>query len=343
VTSPGNVRIRRYRPGDGPAINRGFERVFGKTRGIEEWEWKFPPDGRETTILIAEEAGKVLAHFAAVPVSLQVDGRPIRAGQVVDVYSVRRQGLFLRLVDRFYEEVCGPGRLELIYGFPGQRHFRLGVRRLRYSEPVPVGFWSRRVEPRREPGVGPEGEPGARAGRRPGRALRGRWRAWVSGVTLGEAVAPAEVDRLWARASSRLPVCAVRDRVWIGRRFADRPGVDYLHRTVRRRGEPAALAVLRLEGPLLHWAELVWDGEDRRALRELDAEVDRVARRAGARECRLWLAGDPVAEAVLEERGWRPGTEPQDLHLGAVSFLADLDPLAVCRRLYLTMGDADLV
>lgn len=331
MTSPGNVRIRRYRPGDGPAINRGFERVFGKTREIEEWEWKFPVGEREETILVAEEDGEVLAHFAAVPVSLQVDGRRIRAGQVVDVYSVRRQGLFLRLVDRFYEELCGPGRLELIYGFPGQRHFRLGVRRLRYSEPVPVGFWSRRVEP------------GDRSLGRPGRALRGGWRAWASGVTLGEAVAPAAVDRLWARASSRLPVCAVRDRVWIGRRFADRPGVDYLHRGVRRRGEPAALAVLRLEGSLLHWAELVWDGEDRRTLRELDAEVDRIARRAGARECRLWLAGDPVAEAVLEERGWRPGTEPQDLHLGAVSFLADLDPLAVCRRLYLTMGDADLV
>lgn len=276
------VRIRRYRPGDGPAINRGFERIFGKARELDDWEWKFPVGERENTILIAEEDGEVLAHFAAIPVSLRVEGRRIRAGQVVDVYSVRRQGLFLRLVDRFYEELCGPGGLELIYGFPGERHFRLGVRRLRYSEPVPVRFWSRRVQPE----VGPADH----RGRQILRKLRRGWGARASGVSVRRGFDPALVDRLWERASPRFPVCAVRDRTWIEHRFVDRPGVEYLHRTIWRGGEPAALAVLRLE------------------------------------------AG-----------GWRAGTEPQDLHLGAVSFLPDLDPLEVCRRLYLTMGDADLV
>ena len=334
MTAPGTVRIRRYRPGDGPAINRGFERVFGKTRKLDEWEWKFP-DEREKTILIAEEGGEVLAHFAAIPVSLQADGRRIRAGQVVDVFSVRRQGLFLRLVDRFYRELCGPGRLELIYGFPGERHFRLGVRRLRYSEPVPVRFWSRRMKP--------EVDAEDRQNGRLVGALCRRWRTWISGVSLRKGFDPAAMDRLWNRASSRFPVSAVRDRAWIERRLVDRPGVEYLHRTVWRRGEPAALAVLRSVGPVLHWAELLWDGEDRRTLEELDAEVERVARGSGVRECRLWLAGDREAEAVLATRGWRRGHEPQDLHLGAVSFLPDLDPVSVCRRLYLTMGDADLV
>lgn len=335
MTASGTVRIRRYRPGDGPAINRGFQRVFGQARELGEWEWKFPVRERETTILIAEEDGEVLAHFAALPVSLQLEGRRIRAGQVVDVYSVRRQGLFLRLVDRFYEELCGPGGLELIYGFPGDRHFRLGVRRLRYSEPVPVRYWSRRMEP--------EAGPVAGSGRRIFRELGRRWKAWTSGMGLRTGPEPAAVDRLWARAASRFPVCAVRNRVWIERRFVNRPGVDYVHRTVWRGGKPAALAVLRPEGPVLHWAELLWDGKDRRTLEELDAEVERVAHRSGVQECRLWLAGDADAEAVLEARGWRPGTEPQDLHLGAVSFLPDLDALEVCRRLYLTMGDADLV
>jgi hypothetical protein len=331
TTAPSAVCIRRYRHGDGPAINRGFERVFGKTRDLAEWEWKFPADDREKTILLAEEDGEILAHFAAVPVSLQVDGRRIRGGQVVDVYSVRRPGLFLRLVARFYHELCGAGRLELIYGFPGERHFRLGVRKLRYSEPVAVKFWSRSVEPA-------DGEV-----RRLGRGLRERWRAWKSTVGLGETLEPTEADRLWERISSRLPVAAVRDRKWVERRFGSRPGVEYLYRVVRRRGEPAALAVLRVDDSVLYWAELLWDGEERQTLRDLDAEVERVARRSGARECRLWLAGDPEAEAVFEERGWRPGAEPQGLHLGAVSFLPELDPLAVCRRFYLTMGDADLV
>ena len=113
-----------------------------------------------------------------------------------------------------------------------------------------------------------------------------------------------------------------------------------------QRGRPAALAVLRGTGEeerILSWAELVWDGEDPRTLVELDDEVARLARRLGARECHLWLANDPEAETLLAARGWRREPEPQCLHLGAVSFLPEIDAAAGCRRLYLTMGDADLV
>lgn len=327
------VQIRRYRPGDGPAVNRGFNRVFGHTRSVEEWRWKFPPEARERALMLAEEKGEVVAHFAALPVPLQVDGRRLRGAQVVDVYSDRRPGLFLRLVDRFYRELCGPGRLELIYGFPGERHFRLGVRKLRYSQPVAVRFWRRAVEP------GSEGERADAAG---GPSWWDRWRA---GLKVRTEVGPALAGRLWRRASSRYPVTAVRDDAWVERRFG-RPGVTYHHRLVMQRGRPAALAVLRRTGDeegILSWAELVWDGEDPRALAELDDEVARLARRLGSRECHLWLANDPEAEALLAARGWRREPEPQRLHLGAVSFLPEIDAAAVCRRLYLTMGDADLV
>lgn len=327
------AHIRGYRQGDGPAVNRGFNRIFGHTRSVEEWRRKFPPEARRRALMLAEENGEVVAHFAALPVPLQVDGRRLRAAQVVDVYSDRRPGLFLRLVNRFYRELCGPGRLELIYGFPGERHFRLGVRKLRYSEPVPVRFWRRAVEP------GPERHRADAAG---GQSW---WDRWRSGLKVRTEVDPALADRLWRRASSRYPVAAVRDGAWVERRFG-RPGVPYHHRLVLQRGRPAALAVLCGTGEEernLSWAELVWDGEDPRALVELDDEVVRLARRLGAPECHLWLANDPQAETLLAARGWRREPEPQRLHLGAVSFLPEIDAAEVCRRLYLTMGDADLV
>jgi len=329
------VRIRTYREGDGPAICRGFERVFGQPRTREEWAWKHPPATRGETVMIAERDGEVLAHFAALPVSLRVDGRTVRAGQAVDVYSTRRPGVFLRLVDRFYAELCGPGRLELLYGFPGDRHFRLGVRRLRYSQPVPVPFWTRTLGSR-DPGTGL----GTGEGRRS--ALR-RWAGRLRRGGVSRGFNQAAVEDLWRRAAARYPVAAVRDRGWIGRRFVGRPAVDYRHLLVQHRGRCAALAVVRVADGVLHWAELVWDGRQPETLAALDDEAIAVAREAGVSECRLWLGRDPAAEAVLESQGWRRATEPQDLHVGAVSFLPDLDALEVCRRLYLTMGDADLV
>lgn len=364
-----DVRIRTYREGDGPAIRRGFEEVFGHSRSAEEWAWKFPEAFRAETVMIAESvsegasgessgrasSSEVLAHFAAVPVTLQVGGRTVRAGQVVDVYSTRRQGVFLRLVERFYEELCGPGRLELIYGFPGTRHFRLGVRKLRYSEPLPVPFWTRAVD------LGEGGFPPSSSspvGETGGAPERGGW--WDSlGEEMGDRPgdrpeAPGTaLDELWQRAAPRYPVTARRDRGWIERRFTGRPKVRYRHRLIRRpglfqrvvrhRGRPAAWAVVRQEGSILHWADLVWDGHDPQTLVRLDEEVTALARQTGATELRLWLGNDPQAAAVLDARGWRRAPEPQELHVGAVSFLPDLDALDVCRRLYLTMGDADLV
>lgn len=326
------VSIRRYREGDGPAIVRGFERIFGQPRTLEEWAWKLPRQDRERTVMVAERNREVLAHFAAIPVRLQVDGRRVQAGQVVDVYSTRRQGLFVRLVDRYYEELCGPGRLELVYGFPGTRHFALGVQRLRYSEPEPVPFHVRSV--RREE-------------RHRRRISWLSWAPWRSAPSVREGVDPAAAEWLWQRSAVRYPVTAVRDRGWIERRFTGRPGVEYRHLAAWHRGRPAALAVVRVmedvTDRVAHWAELVWDGESPRTLAALDAAVGELADREGASEARLWLGGDPEAEAVLAERGWRRAPEPKGLHLGAVSFLPDLDAAEVCRRLVVTMGDADLV
>lgn len=323
-----DVVLRRFRDGDEEAVNRGFNRVFGHHRRLEEWRWKFPPEAGGRLILIAEEAGEVVAHFAALPMRLRIDDREVRAGQVVDAYSTRRQGLFVRLVHRFYERFCGPepGRIALVYGFPGERHFRLGVRKLRYTEPLPVAFWSR----------GPAASPA-------GAGWLGRLQGWR--VRRGPDAAAA--DRLWDRARSRYPVAAVRDGAWINRRFHRRPGVDYLHLVAERWGEPAALAVLRPpegEGAerVLSWAELVWDGRAT-ALLALDREVARLAAGSEARESHLWLANDRAAARLLAGRGWIRREHPQRLCLGAVPFRPDIDATAVCRRLYLTMGDGDLV
>lgn len=330
------VEIRPYRPGDEAAIEAGFRRVFGVDRPAGEWAWKFPPADEDggRRVMVALAGGEVVAHVAAQPVRFTVDGRAVLGGHVVDAFSrsragLARRGVFARTVDALFATTCGPGGIAFVYGFPGARHMRLGRRVLGYAEPRPVPY--RVKELAAGPGVGAAPSRWARLRRR------------LGGLRVEEGLAPAALDELWDRAAGRHPVAAVRDGCRAAERFAGRPGVDYLHLTAWRRGRPAAWAAARLEGDLLRWADLVWDGASPAALAALDEALTARAVAAGAVRGELWLGGDPAAEALLESRGWRAAPHPQALEMSAVAFVPGLDAADLARRAYVTLADSDLV
>jgi Acetyltransferase (GNAT) domain len=325
VPISGQVDLRPFRAGDEGAVNAAFNRVFGLERPLAEWHWKFPAEPEGRWILLAMDAGgEVQAHYAAVPARFQVDGRVVRAGQVVDAFCRRRsglarQGLFAQTVEHFFESFGSPDRLALLYGFPGTRHLQLGLARMGYGQPVPVAYWTREAA-----------LPPAPSG--------GRFR-----VRTG--FDPGAVDRLWRRAAGRYPVAVVRDGAWLGRRFAGRPGVTYLHVGVFPwlGRSPRAWGVLRARGETVSWAELIWDGRDPRALAALEVAIAEATRGAGVQRIEAWLAGDEAAAAVLAGRGWQRRDQPDGLHLTLRSFDPKLDSTDLAGRFYLTMGDADLV
>ena len=329
AVSAGTVEYRAYRPGDERAINDGFNEVFGQTRSLEEWQWKFPASRDGRAIVVATNAsGRVLAHYGAIVVPFQAQGLVGAAAQIVDIYSRpdARPGLaaarvFRETIRKFLTEFCRADRIVVAYGFPGARHMslvRLGVASLGEAEmpPVRVRVWTR---------------PAARRG-----LLWPRHEVSV-GFDAGA------VDDLWRRAGGRYPVAMVRDAARIGTRFMGRPGVEYVHLGVRRRGVVHAWAVVRSEPRLTSVADLVWDGDDVRALAALDRAVGRLACRAGADRAEMWLAGDARAEQALASLGWRGGVRPDGLEMAAYTFHPDLDVATFPDEFYLTMADSDLV
>lgn len=320
------VSFRPCRDGDGPAINDGFNRVFGLQRPLAEWEWKFPVEPEGRWIMLAVDAeDRILAHYGAVPLRLKLGALTVRAGQLVDVYSVpeARDGLaagraYLGAVKSFIATFCAPDRLGLAYGFPGERALRLGVARLGYDQipPQPVMHWTRPAAPR-------------------GRLFtRHEVRSGFDAASL---------DELWRRARERHVVSAERDASWLGRRFGGRPGVEYQHLAAWRRGRAHAWGVIRLGGPTAYWAELVWDGEDERALAALDRAVAARAREAGASRIELWLMGDESAAAALSRLSWVAAPHPAGVAMVVRLFHPAIDPAVVPGHFYVTMGDADLV
>ncbi|MFH1177973.1 MAG: GNAT family N-acetyltransferase, partial [Acidobacteriota bacterium] len=210
----GTVTNRAYEPGDESAINDGFNRVFGLRRPVSEWHWKFPaaPYGRYITIT-ASESGAVLAHYGAIPVRFQLGGEVVQAGQIVDVYSVpevRGTRVFANCWEQFVADYGNPTHLPLWFGYPGVRHYEMGIKRMSYIPLGSVPLWRR---PAPERGAVP--------------SLRFRLRSGFDAMA---------VEGLWRRAAGRYPVAAVRDGEWISRRFTGHPRLAYTHVSAWRRG-----------------------------------------------------------------------------------------------------------
>jgi hypothetical protein len=317
--------VRPYVPGDEGAINDAFNATFGLSRPLAEWQWKFSTVGERRWIMLAvDSSDRVLAQYAAVPVRLRSGGLEVRAGQIVDVYSrpEARTGLaagraYLKTAHTFIETWCNPEGLAVCFGFPSSRPLQLGAMRIGYAQvqPQPVPVWTRPVQP------------------------RGRW---LSRHEVRSGFTPAAVDALWGKACERYGMAAVRDSAWLSRRFTGRPGVDYVHLSAWRRGEVQAWAVLRIGAPVTYWAELVWNGCDRRAVGALDRAAAERARKAGAERLEMWLGSDDEAAAALEWLGWKVQDHPL-VRMVVHTFHPAIAPDSVPGRFYLTMADSDLV
>ena len=318
----GDVTYRPYRPGEEVAINNGFNRVFGLARTLEEWRWKYALDTTAPWIMLALDGeDRLLASYSAIVVPMRLGGGPLNVGQPVDVYSVpevRGTRVFTACYEAFCSRFGGPGNLPLIYGFPGGRHYAMGLKLLQYELLRQVGYWRRGARP-----------------------TRPRLPLSRTSVRLGFDAGSA--DDLWRRAAERYPFATIRDGGWLSRRFTGRPGVEYEHLAVHERGTVRAWGVAVPAAGTLRLAELVWDGESARTLAALDRELDAVADRHGCGQVETWLSGDPQAERALEALGWSRCEEPNDLHLVIRSFDEGIDSKAMAERFYLTMGDADLV
>ena len=317
----GDVVYRQYRDGDEVAINDGFNRVFRTERSLEDWRWKYPaePEGRWITVAV-DATGAVLAQYGAVPTRWRLGSLTVRTGQIVDAFSVpevRGRRVFSDLYEEFVRLLCNPQGLAVGFGFPGRRHYEMGLRQLRYVDLGTVPYFRREAQPDpRLPGFGSD---------------------------LREGFDAEALEELWQRCGHRYNYAALRDASHARRRFTGRPGVDYLHLRALREGVTHAWAVARPLRGILRCADLIWDGRDSRALEGLDYGLRRAADQLGCAACDLWLRGDEAAEHELKRVGWVQGPSPEDVVFVARTFHPEIDLEVLRPRLYLTLGDSDLV
>lgn len=126
-----------YREGDDAQLLALFNSVFGSNRSADEWNWKYHDPDRSSApqIVVAESSGQIVGMYPALRVRLSVRGDIVTAFQPVDnaVLPHFRNGLVQKgLVRRHQEETLRVS--PITFGFPGIRHFRLGLKTLGYED-----------------------------------------------------------------------------------------------------------------------------------------------------------------------------------------------------------------
>jgi hypothetical protein len=321
--------VRLYEPGDEARVLDLFVRAYGRRPVPDYWEWKFGrnPVGKILAVLGFDDAERLVAHFAGVPVLAKVRDRVLPVCQGVDwmIDPEYRRGLrqgrvFAEVAGHFFTSFGNEADGALIFGVPiaATRRMLLGV-------------------------LGQEDFAGVTALVRDlGEPLRaGRWRYRVRPVALD---AP-EVDALWARLAPQFDLATIRDRRYLHWRYAQCPLVRYevIGVAHRWRGHLEGLAVLRpqFEGwPFAVLVDWLAPRDEPELTRRLLAAAEARARSYGQGQLMAWFPpGGPEARALIAA-GYREAETPYRLVGSLHSPLLTLD--WVREHWYFTGGDTDV-
>lgn len=319
------VCVRAYSEGDEEAINNSFNDVFGLKRTVDQWKIKFGVDGQNADIIIAiDHERRVLAHCAGLRTRVWMQEREIICGQSVDVFCLRQArivepAIFERCMKTYYTQFCGKNGTSLLFGFPGERHLRLGNLRLGYKPGLPVDYYSRIATVKK---------------------------IWMPRYSLSEEFEDHTVDYLWRRSRKRFQSAVVRD----GKRLMERYGFvqgkkqgHYSYIAARKNGLVCAWAVFCTDAEKFRVVDMLWDGVEPRAVAELFNGLCRLAVEANCPLMEMWLNQDRLLASVLEKLGWEKKQNPENLMASSVSPSDVVDAASFLGGFYFTWGDSDLV
>lgn len=323
--------IRPYRSGDETAILNLFQRVFGVTRSLEHWRWKFLDNPAGLYVRVAETpSGELIGHYGTLPVLMKWGDRNLILTQIIDVMvepgvrrGLKRPGLFAMLSECSIASIGSPGRASGGYGFPTPEHLRIGQRVSGYVSLHPVQTLTKDLS-------GGNGNGGRRA-----------WLLTVEEVTRFG----AETDRLWQRCRHALSVAIIRDARYMNWRYVDCADVTYRLVVVRRRlsGSLEGIAVLRLgwgDQPIACLVDWLVPADGAEAAKVLLGHCERVARDAGMTQLQVWFPPYAWPYHLLCDHGYR--STPTIYHFIALSTSPEVSIEWAKERWYYTMGDSDI-
>lgn len=305
--------IRSYQPGDEEGIVRLFATVFQHDLPLAQWRWKYLRDGTPPPVYVAEEAQQIVCHYGALCQRLAWEGRDVLGWDIVDVMCHPRyqgRGLFRRAAQEFIAQLCQSNGT-LIYGFPGERHRRLGERLIGYEPIVPVY----KVH----------------------KTLVGQASPFPAGGIVLQNV-PHEWDRQWQVLEQRFGLVMRRDQQLLTWRYCQRPDKRYRLLTVH--GVPA-LAVVSVEANKVYLMEFLVEEGNMAAAHLLLQAVEALCCAEGQVEIEGWFARFAWECRFLTGPGRFTGEEG-DHYFECRVFDPRLRAAWLAEHFYYSLGDYDV-
>lgn len=300
--------FRPTAPEDLPALAAFFTARFGHAWAPEDWTWKYRAFPGEARSWLAVDEGEILAHAGALRLPARWRGQDTGIWTLVDWAGTSRRGLRPPLVGlgrRLLADLPRAKEAPWIFGFPSERHFRLGERVFGYQ---PLADFTELA------GDIPEG----------------------SGISLDTGDSAGDwVEAVWE-------ACGIagvrRSAAFLNWRYYARPRRYYRFYRLASKGTEG-LAVFAFVGEEA-WAAELWlppGGEWYSSLLAVAADL----RAAGLRRWRFWPPPPELGlEDVLARLGLRTAGERR--FIGCRGGTGPADPVESARGFYYAMGDYDL-
>ncbi len=332
------IEVREYRKGDEEKILALFNEVFAENdphyepRTLAEWRWEFIDNPAGTQVVIGvEPSGRVIAQYACLPAIVTLKGEVVKCGQGIDsvVHADYRRGLkkegAFEKVAKYYFAHIGRWPVNAFgYGFPNQKAFRIGVRRLGYlpiHAPVTTTFRNLfQHESDAEVGDGACG-----------------------GELVELARFDARADRLWSRIEKSFTMAIRRDAAYLNWRYASHPRVRYRSFGLADGAELRGIAITRanwMGPPILAVTELITAPGDAPAIARLLDAIVKDARATGQQRVEMWLRPGSPQSMHVRARGF--STEPSPFNLCVKPYRDDLTEEWVRANWFFTIGDSDV-
>jgi len=140
-----SLTVRPSSAADLPGILRLHATRFGQPLDPEVWSWKYDRlPGLSRSVVALDGCGAVVAHAGALALEARSATAVGLLWQLVDfVGTTRGGGLRSAMVEAgraLLDEIPRPQDLPFVFGFPGERHFRLGERAYGYREVRTIPF-----------------------------------------------------------------------------------------------------------------------------------------------------------------------------------------------------------
>lgn len=221
-----DLHLRPADPDDSEALAGLLDRVFPDNPkadpAVLRWQFWDNPAGRAASWVFEDADGRLVSHFAVLPVRARLDGRPITAAKPADAATLpehRGQGLMGRAARAVFEE-CRERDIPVTICLPNPQA-RGALRKIGMVEVAPVRAYVAPLD---------DGWLADRFGL-PRMVAAGLRRAAFRLPDPGSARRvdrpPEGLDDLWAVTEQEVPNGIVHDARWWEWRYARRPSGDY--------------------------------------------------------------------------------------------------------------------